>query len=167
MATTNYGWILPTPDGSPGVWGTMLNDIIGDSTTIDPIDTVVNAISVVADAALARTGGTMAGLIIHDICRETIEPIAVLEIDWDTGNVFTKSISEVSTFTFAGTIDSGTAQFISVRVTSTGNYAVTWPATVKWHNGSAPFQTASGTDLYVFYAEAGIIYGARTLEDAS
>ena len=167
MATTNFGWILPTIDGSATTWGELLNDIIGDSTTIDPIDTVVSAIKTTADAALARAGGTMTGLLTHEVCRETIEPIAVLEVDWAEGNVFTKTVSVASTLTFANLPSTGVAQFITIRISAGVGDTVTWPTAVKWHEGSTPTQTSGGTDLYVLYAEEGVVYAARALADAS
>lgn len=162
--TTNYNWNLPDVSGDSGAWGTALNVIFGEDVT--GIDAVVKAISVKADAALPATGGTMTGLLTNDVCRESIEVISALEIDWAEGNYFMKTITENTIFTFANLPSTLVAQFITVRVTAGIGNTVTWP-TVLWHNGSAPFQTSGGIDFYVFVCEEGVVAGARCLEDVA
>lgn len=162
--TTNYNWNLPFDGGDTGNWGDLLNELLGNETT--GVDAVVKAISDVADAALPKAGGTMTGLLTHDVVREGVGAISSTEIDWATGNVFTKTIAAPTTFTFANLPSTGVAQFITVRITAGVSDTITWP-TVLWHNGSAPVQTSDGTDVYVFYCEAGTVYGARCLEDVS
>ncbi len=51
--TTNYGWTKPTVSGSSDTWGTENNAVI------DAVDSALHAVSVVADAALPKAGGTM------------------------------------------------------------------------------------------------------------
>ena len=70
--------------------------------------------------------------------------ITASDIDWSTGNVFYKSISGNTTFTFSNDAD---GQTIVVGILSTGSFTVTWPAGVQWAAGSAPTQTDSGDDV--------------------
>jgi hypothetical protein len=170
--TTNYNWNLPDEGGDSGAWGGLLNEIFGNETT--GIDAKLKAVSDVADGAVQKDGtdSTMTGVLTTLIVREKVEAIAASEIDWNEGNYFTKTISGNTTFTFANLPATlGDAQFITVRVINSGLYSVSWPATVNWHNGTTPTQTASGTDVYVLVCEGDpttpTIYGARCLEDAS
>jgi len=167
VTTTNYSWVLPEIDGSADTWGTKINTVFTTATT--GLDAIVYAIDVTAAAALPVAGGTMTGLLTTEVVREALDVIAAGEIDWDTGNMFTKTIDENTTFTFANLPGAGVGQYISVRITAGLGDTVTWP-TVQWHNGSAPVQTSGGTDLYVLYCEGGApgtVYGARCLEDVS
>jgi hypothetical protein len=88
-------------------------------------------------------------------------PIAALNIDWNLGSTFTKTISTNSAFTFSNTND---GQTIVVVITDTGAFTATWPETgpnaVEWSNGVVPTQTPSGTDVYTFIDISGTIYGS-------
>jgi len=49
---------------------------------------------------------------------------------------------------------------LQVAIANTGNYKVTWPATVKWSGGTAPVQTSGNhTDVYSFVQINGTVYG--------
>jgi hypothetical protein len=87
-------------------------------------------------------------------------PVAVsaAEIDWATGSVFTKTLDDDTTFTFANTKN---GQTIVVRITNTAsNYTVTWP-TCKWVGGSQPVQTTGAkSDVWTFVKIGDDIFGA-------
>jgi hypothetical protein len=59
--TTNYAWALPTVGASIGVWGTLLNALLGDD--VAGVDAVVKAVSVVANAAMPKAGGSFTGAV--------------------------------------------------------------------------------------------------------
>jgi hypothetical protein len=160
MATTIYGWTLPVINGSLNDWGNILN------TAFEDIDGDLDAADTLATAALARTGGTMTGALTTDVVTQPVETISAVAIDWSSGNSFTKTLSASPTFTFLNVPGTG-AQYIVVRLVNNGSYTVTWPATINWPSGSAPTQTVLGTDIYVFAAIAGTVYGTRSIEDAS
>lgn len=146
--TTNYGWTKPTVGGDTGAWGGILNALF------DAVDTVVFAISAVANAALARAGGVMTGRI--DVLTASMARA-------DKGSIsgaqnFDVSLTQYFTFTLGGVM---TASFINPPAgtlvsamawlgTNLGSAAITWPGSVKWAGGAAPAFTAAGKDLLVF-----------------
>lgn len=86
------------------------------------------------------------------------QAIASTTIDWATGNVFTKTLSANTTFTFSNQIS---GQTIIVRLTNTAsNYTVTWP-TVRWVDGIAPTMSIGATsDVYTFVHDGTNVYGS-------
>jgi hypothetical protein len=86
--------------------------------------------------------------------RGNVVSVAALDIDLSAGNYFTKSISANSTFTFSGTPASRAFGF-TLRVTVTGDIAITWPASVEFPGDEAPTLTASKTHLFMFVTDDG------------
>ena len=80
---------------------------------------------------------------------------SALNIDWSLAQLFSKTISTDSTFTFSNAAD---GMRISIAITTAGTDAVTWPSGVKWAGG-IPSQTAYGTDVYTFEKIGTVIYG--------
>jgi hypothetical protein len=85
-------------------------------------------------------------------------PISASNIDWSLGNIFTKTLSANTTFTFSNL----RVGVIVVRVTNTvSNYTVTWPASVLWSGGTAPTQTVGNkSDVYTFVYDGSTVYGS-------
>lgn len=68
------------------------------------------------------------------------------------GSVFTLTTSGNTTFIFSNPPASDIAFGFTLLVTSAGTHSLTWPASVKWTNGTQPIAPASGeTDVYVFF----------------
>jgi hypothetical protein len=86
--------------------------------------------------------------------RGNVVAVAALDIDLSAGNYFTKSISANSTFTFSGTPASRAFGF-TLRVTVTGDIAITWPASVEFPGDEAPTLTADKTHLFMFATDDG------------
>lgn len=82
--------------------------------------------------------------------------VAALDIDWSTANVFTKTTSGNTTFTFSNTVDGKT---ITVVVTAGGAHTAAFP-TAKWVGGAQPTQTSSGIDVYSFVKVGSTIYAS-------
>ncbi len=62
------------------------------------------------------------------------------------------------------------AYSFALEVTTSGDYAITWPTSIKWEGGSAPDNTASGeTDLYTFITVDGgtTYFGKKALTGVS
>ena len=87
--------------------------------------------------------------------------ISASNIDWSLGNVFTKTLSANTTFTFSNV----TAKTIIVWITNTAsNYTVTWPTAI-WSGGVAPVQTIGAkTDICTF-TNNGTTTGGSCVQD--
>jgi len=170
--TANYSWDLPAVGGSSGTWGTELNTIIGDTTT--GIDAIVKAVSVVANAAVPKAGGTMTGdLVILTENYTTVNSgnlTGAIAFDLDTANCFYGTVTgAISGITFSNVPTSGKACFFSIEITNGGSQTIAWPSAVKWPGGTTPTLTTSGVDILVFYTRDGgtTIYGSMCMEDSS
>lgn len=88
----------------------------------------------------------------------TVAAVAASAIDWNAGDVQTKTLSANTTFTFS---NAASGKQIVVAVTNTAsNYTVTWP-TVSWSGGVPPTQTVGAkTDIYTFIQIGSTIYGS-------
>ena len=77
-------------------------------------------------------------------------------VNCGTGNVFSHTLTENTTFTFSNPPATGTAYGFTLKVTAGGAHTLTWPASVDWAGGTAPDAPASGeTDVFVFYTVDG------------
>ena len=81
-------------------------------------------------------------------------------IDCETGNVFSHTLTENTTFTFSNPPASGTAYGFTLKIVqdaSASGYTVTWPASVDWPAATAPTLTAdaNAVDVFVFYTHDG------------
>jgi hypothetical protein len=111
-----------------------------------------------ADAALNLTGSAVVYVSATDadFREETVGDITSSTLDLSTGNVFSDAPSANVTYVFSNPPASGTAYGFTLKVTPSGTYTVTWPASVDWAGGSAPDAPASGeTDVYAFYTQDG------------
>jgi len=97
--TSNYNWTLPTPGASVGVWGQMLNEILGDDAT---------GIDAVLASMLPKAGGTITG----NLTVQGDANAGSLQIGGTTVISNTRRLQQV-TFS-AGLIDSGTLRVESV-----------------------------------------------------
>ena len=80
--------------------------------------------------------------------------MGALEVDCNTSNYFTKTISGNSTFTFANPAASGQATAFTLELTHSSG-TVTWPASVKWNADTAPTLTTGKTHLFMFVTDDG------------
>jgi hypothetical protein len=81
-------------------------------------------------------------------------------VNCETGNAFSHTLTEATTFTFSNPPASGTAYSFSLEViqdASASGYAITWPTSVDWPSATAPTltATASAKDVFVFYTRDG------------
>lgn len=70
-------------------------------------------------------------------------------IDCALGSYVTATIGGATTFTFSNPGTSGYMRGFMLEVTDAGTN-ITWPASVKWPNGTAPTLTTTGTDILMF-----------------
>lgn len=168
--TTNYSYDKPTVGVSDGTWGTSLN------SNWDAIDADLKAVSDVADAALPATGGTMTGELklltqVFTLSDEGSALSGAVALDCDTANFFALNTTGGGSITisFSNVPTTGNVFFATIEITAASSHTVTWPAAVEWPSGSAPVQSAPGTDVYVLYTRDGgtTWKGNRAIEDVS
>ena len=102
---------------------------------------------------------TISAELIADSYNESYNAVTssanATTVDCETGNVFSHTLTEATTFTFSNPPASGTAYAFSLRIVqdaSASGFAVTWPASVDWPSATAPTltATASAVDWFVF-----------------
>lgn len=75
-------------------------------------------------------------------------------LDLSTGGTFSFTPSGATTVSFTNPPASGIATGFTLEVNNTGGYALTWPSSIKWHEGTAPTATAS-KEVYTFITTDG------------
>lgn len=96
--TTNHGWALPVPGASAGVWGQLLNEILGDDQT---------GIDAILAEKFPASGGTISGTV-------NIGNGGSLQIGGETVITSVRALQNVTTV--AGIVTSGT--FDEARIPS-------------------------------------------------
>jgi hypothetical protein len=79
-------------------------------------------------------------------------------VNCETGNVFSHTLTENTTFTFSNPPASGTAYGFTLKVVQDSTArTITWPASVDWAGGNAPeISGGSGdVDVFVFFTHDG------------
>ena len=109
----------------------------------------------------AYTGDVdITGELIVDSYNETYAAVTsssnATTVDCETGNAFSHTLTENTTFTFSNPPASGTAFSFSLELiqdASASGFTVTWPTSVDWPSATAPTltATASAKDVFVFY----------------
>jgi len=94
------------------------------------------------------------GIEVDGAYEQVTEAVGALDIDCSTGNIFTKSISGNSTFTFSNPASSGTATSFLLIIEYTSG-TITWPASVEWPDDTAPELTASTVAVFSFLTTDG------------
>lgn len=109
---------------------------------------------------------TLTGLIsLNGSVRFGISEINETNIDCSTGNYFTKTISDFTTFTISNA-PIGSAYYMTLLLVNGGSSPVVWPVEFKWPGGFAPPLTAEGIDLIVAVTDdGGLKWNAAALRD--
>ena len=71
-------------------------------------------------------------------------------LDLSTANNFRRQFNSTATLTYTNPPASNAFGFTFTMVNA-GAFAITWPASVDWVNGSAPILTSTGTDVLSFF----------------
>jgi hypothetical protein len=92
--------------------------------------------------------------------RSNVTAVAALDIDCSLGNYYTKTIIESSTFTFSNVPQSRSYAFTLCITHDSGT--ITWPASVKWPQDTAPSLTTYRNHKFMFstYDGGTVWYGA-------
>lgn len=149
-STPNYSWTTPTVNGSTGQWGTILNDLFDD------MDAQIKTNQTTAEAALARSGGTMTGEIknLTDIYTIANASDFSSALDLDAANFFYGTYASPQTISFTNVPSTGSAAFIVIEITN-GGLGISFPGSVLWPGGSTPTLTSSGVDIVTLYTRDG------------
>lgn len=81
-------------------------------------------------------------------------------VNCESGNNFSHTLTENTTFTFSNPPATGTAYGFTLKLVQdagASGYTVTWPASIDWPSATAPTltATASAIDIFVFYTHDG------------
>lgn len=87
--------------------------------------------------------------------QETRVAVAASDIDLNSGNYFTRTISGATTLTVSNVPASGTTAAFVLELTNGGSATVNLWSGIKWAGGTAPTFTASGHDILGFYTHDG------------
>jgi len=129
----------------------------------------------VANAALPKAGGTMTGETVfadqlatrpelkdYSETKTALSAAASVTIDLTTGNVFTLTPDQNTTFVFSNPSPTGkSCAFTLVWTQGGSDRTIAWPASVDWAGGSAPDVTSGSgkVDIYAFFTmDAGTIW---------
>lgn len=147
----------PLADGAIGV-----SEVAGLQDALDakaeesqlPSSTVVGTDDVQTLSNKTIASPTSTGDIYNNgSIRGNLVSVAALNIDCSLGNYFLKSISANSTFTFSNAPASRAYAFTLEVIHTSGT--ITWPASVRWPNNTAPSLTTSRTHLFTFVTDDG------------
>jgi hypothetical protein len=155
----------------------ILDGVVATTAELNFVDGVTSNIQTQLDGKLTSfsletyTGDVdIDGELIVTSYNETYQAVSSsggsTTVNCETGNVFSNTLSENTTFTFSNPPASGTAYGFSLKITqdaSASGYTVTWPSAVDWPlaqksvNTGAPrlTSTASADDQFVFYTYNG------------
>lgn len=97
-----------------------------------------------------------------DVFSSPIAAVAALDIDCTLGNFFTKTINANSVFTFSNAPSDKAFSFVLELTHTSGT--VTWPASVRWVQGSTPALETGKVHLFIFLTDdAGTIWRGSAL----
>lgn len=105
-------------------------------------------------------GGELTAASYNDTFNAVTSTSNATTVDCETGNAFSHTLTENTTFTFSNPPASGTGFGFSLKIVQdagANGYTVTWPASVDWAGGTAPTltATASAVDMFVFTTNDG------------
>lgn len=154
---------LPTPGGNEGTWGTILNEYLEVEHNPDGTHKT---------DYLPLAGGTLTGHVdaadnvvsqaeIKDYSETvvTANSGAAYTVDLANGNIVELTLTDNCTLSFSNPPATGKAGSVTLILhqDGTGNRTVTWPASLKWSNATAPTlsATAAAIDIIQLFTTDG------------
>jgi len=183
IADGAYDFDVASHDGTNGLklagtlvtaTATELNLIDGYTGTTDELNTLDVTTQGTAEASKAVTSdGSLVtnfadGVVQRPELKDysetkvALSAAATVDIDVTTGNVFTITPDQNTTFTFSNPSGTGkSCAFTLVWTQDSSDRTITWPTEVDWAGGSAPDVTSGSAkiDIYTFFTmDAGTIW---------
>jgi hypothetical protein len=91
-----------------------------------------------------------------------------VDLDLNTANIFTATVTGETTFSVINPKASGTASSFVLILTAGGDYQIYWPSTFYWPSGSIPTLTSGGIDLITgMTVDGGTIWHVAVAQSAS
>jgi hypothetical protein len=152
-----YSDITGTPTLATVATSGAYSDITGTPTI--PTDFVSAASGGTFSGAVDVTGELLATSYNENYSAVTSSSNATT-VNCETGNSFSHTLTENTTFTFSNPPASGTAYTFSIEIiqdSGASGFTVTWPASVDFPAATAPTltATASAKDIFVFTTRDG------------
>ena len=141
--------------------------VTATAAELNYLDGVTSSIQTQLDGKVGSTytgDVNITGELIVDSYNESYSDVTsttnATTVDCETGNAFSHTLTENTTFTFSNPPASGTAYTFSLEIiqdASASGFTVTWPTSTDWPNATAPTltSTASAKDVFVFYTRDG------------
>jgi len=138
--------------------------ISGLDATVSEVNYIDGVTSAVQTQLDGKITADVTGEFIADSYNETYAAVTsssnATTVDCESGNSFSHTLTENTTFTFSNPPASGTAYSFSIEIiqdASASGYTVTWPTSVDWPSATAPTltATASAKDVFVFTTRDG------------
>ena len=145
--------------GTYAASGTTLTRTVSESSNADAAITLTGS-AVVFVTAVAADFGVVPDPLLRVNYHETFVAVTsttnATTINCGTGNNFSHTLTENTTFTFSNPPASGTAYGFTLELVQdagASGFTVTWPASVYWPSATAPTLTAdaNAVDVFVFY----------------
>lgn len=80
---------------------------------------------------------------------EVVSALSGSEMDMTVANVFTKTVSGITSFSIINPPASGCCGIVTLIMTNGGSATLGWPIGIKWPGGTPPTFTASGVDIVI------------------
>lgn len=109
----------------------------------DAVDSTAS--NVAASSKAVKTAYDMGVDAFYPVSGTATKSGSTLTLDLSTGLIFNHTFVGATTIQFSNQPLNRNA-LIVLKMVNAGNYAITWPATIKWPSGAAPKLTANGSD---------------------